>query len=176
MPSRSRKNSSIASCGCTLLVGGVLSVLLWNFLGRPSTADEALDTLRGIDINDFSNILHNITLPDWLRGFNQDPFVGDNTTHAWATDGTGLSLELQNALDDAWTTEFKTAVSDWNKSDVLDLTTKDVEVDRECTPVDGVMKVCNANYGDTGWLGKKQGEMQYISVSIRFFKGRENGN
>lgn len=157
--SRSNNNSSsgccrrILGCGCTLLICGTLSVLLWHFLGRPSSPEEALDKIRDISLDDFNNVLRNITLDDWLRGFNNDPYVGDNTTFAWESDGTGLKLELQNALDEEWHEIFEAAVQDWQESDALSLSTRKVEVDRECKAVEGVMKVCNANYGATGWLG-----------------------
>jgi len=62
-------------------------------------------------------------------------------------------LTLRNALDDTWQDAFEAAVADWRESDALVLTTERVEVDHTCTPVDGVMVVCNANFGATGWVG-----------------------
>jgi hypothetical protein len=56
-------------------------------------------------------------------------------------------------LDDNWQTEFEQAVSDWQESDALVLETERVDVDHTCTPVDGYMVVCNANFGATGWVG-----------------------
>uniref|UniRef100_A0A7S2HGM9 Uncharacterized protein n=1 Tax=Helicotheca tamesis TaxID=374047 RepID=A0A7S2HGM9_9STRA len=67
----------------------------------------------------------------------------------------GLELELWYACDDTWQEEYDAAVLDWEEGtpDTLTLTTVKVDVDNECTPHDGVMKVCNGNYGETGWLG-----------------------
>lgn len=148
----------------TLAVIGAGAYAAWFFLGKPSSdelVDIAIDLgekIKEIDFGDFTDVLENFTgfSPDM---WNEDPFVGDNTTNVWVghTDGEGgLSLELWNALDDTWTSEYEEAISDWNTlctPKVLELTSKEVEMDRECTQADGVMKVCNGNYGETGWLG-----------------------
>jgi len=82
--------------------------------------------------------------------------VGDNTTILWRDfdpGNGGLRLTLLNALDDDWTEEFELAVADWQESDALVLSTERVEVDHTCQSKDGVMVVCNANFGETGWVG-----------------------
>jgi hypothetical protein len=129
----------------TLAILGAGGYVLWYFLGQPSAEDVAT-TFGNIDFGDFSGVLENFTGigPDiW----DSDPFVGDNTTNVWrGTNGEGgLSLELYNALDETWQSEYAEAVGDWNncQPDVVDLSTTDVEVDHTCTQVDGVMKVCN---------------------------------
>jgi len=139
----------------------------WFFLGKPS-GDELLDMAKGvgdkikeIDFGDLTGALENFTgfTPDL---WDEDPFVGNNTTNLWEgyTKGEGgLKLELWNALDDSWTNEYIEAVNDWNTwcdVKVVDLSSKNVEVDHDCTQVTGVMKVCNGNYGETGWLGINQ--------------------
>jgi hypothetical protein len=150
------------SCCVSLAIMGTLAVVLWHFLGRPSK-DEAKEFIGGLDFGDFSNVLNNITDFDWGKFYNEDPFVGDNTTNAWKTEGTGLTLELQNALDDNWQEEFATAVGDWQESDVLTLTTTRVAVDHSCQRVDGVMLVCNGNFGETGWVGINEVEIEFAS-------------
>lgn len=138
--------------------------IAWTYLGEPSldeakdTAQDVVDKIKEIDFGDLTGVLENFTgfTPDL---WNQDPFVGDNSTNVWRghTSGSGgLSLQLLNALDESWQTEYVEAFDDWNNwcdVKVLSLTNEDVEVDNKCTHVDGVMKVCNGNYGDTGWLG-----------------------
>jgi len=62
-------------------------------------------------------------------------------------------LEIWNALDDDWQSLFDTMVAEWNESEALFLTTKRVAVDHNCARVQGVMKVCNANFGDSSFLG-----------------------
>jgi len=152
---------SCISCLVTLAFMGVTAVLLWYFLGQP-TADEAKQFIGDLDFGDFTDVLKNISDVNWGNLYkDEDPFVGDNTTNAWATQGTGLSLELQNALDDIWQQEFEEAVSDWEESEVLTLTTTRVAVDHSCGRVDGVMLVCNGNFGETGWVGINEVEIQY---------------
>lgn len=153
----------ISSCTTLLLVaaGGYVA---WFFLGQP-TPEELLDIAKGvgdkikdIDFGDLTGALENFTgfTPDL---WDEDPFVGNNATNVWQgyTKGEGgLYLELWNALNTSWQTEYSEAVSDWNNwcdTKVLVLTSKRVEIDNACSQVDGVMKVCNGNYGETGWLG-----------------------
>lgn len=148
----------------TLLLVAAGGYAAWFFLGQPS-GDEILDSVKDlgdkikeIDFGDFTDVLENFTgFTEDL--FNEDPFVGDNTTNVWKgyTSGEGgLTLQLLNALDDKWQAEYAEAVGDWNTfcdPKVLVLTSKDVDVDYECSQVPGVMKVCNGNYLETGWLG-----------------------
>eukprot|EP00536_Pseudo-nitzschia_multiseries_P018341 jgi/Psemu1/293451/fgenesh1_pg.2402_\ len=162
-----KKGCSLCRCLSSMLTLAMIGgggYAAWYFLGQPN-ADELVDYAKGlgdkikdIDFGDFTDVLQNFTgfTPEM---WNEDPFVGDNTTNVWTghTKGEGgLTLELWNALDETWQSEYVEAVSDWNtlcKPKVLVLTNKDVELDRECTQADGVMKVCNGNYGETGWLG-----------------------
>jgi len=141
-----------------LFIGGG-GYLIWHFLGRPSTTEELQDALKD-SFDDFSDALDNLTDDAFgdLWNSTDDPSVGsvkDNTTYEWVNSKNGLSLELYNALDDSWQGEYAIAVKDWEEGtpDSLTLSTKKVTVDHGCTPVDGVMKVCNGNYGESGWLG-----------------------
>lgn len=166
MPRKERGCSICRMLSCLLTLGliGAGGYAAWFFLGQPSK-DELLDyakdfgdKIKNIDFGDFTDVLQNFTgfTPEL---WNEDPFVGDNTTNVWEghTSGEGgLTLELWNALDDTWQAEYVEAIADWNEycdPKVLLLTSEDVEVDRECTQENGVMKVCNGNYGETGWLG-----------------------
>lgn len=154
----------LLSIGMSLAVIAAGGYAAWFFLGQP-TGEEILDYAQDVgekvinmDFGDFTDVLKNFTgfSPDF---FNEDPYVGDNTTNVWVghTKGEGgLYLELWNALDESWQNEYNEAVNDWNTNcnpKVLVLTSADVPVDNECTQADGVMKVCNGNYGETGWLG-----------------------
>lgn len=126
---------------------------IWYALGSPNGDD--LSNFDFPDFSDFSGVLDNFT--DFGGGFNNDPFVGDNVTSEWDNGGenNGLELELVNALDDNWQQELVLAVTDWENGDpdALTLTTTKGEVDNDCKAIDGVMKICNGNYGETGWLG-----------------------
>jgi len=160
------------ACSICRMISSLISLALmaagayiaWLYLGEPSldeakdTAQDVVDKIKEIDFGDLTGVLENFTgfTPDL---WDQDPFVGDNSTNVWRghTSGSGgLSLQLLNALDESWQAEYVEAFDDWNNwcdVKVLSLTNEDVEVDNKCTHVDGVMKVCNGNYGDTGWLG-----------------------
>lgn len=170
-----KKNSimcQLSSCICCLILSmGVAAFLLWHFLGRP-TKDDVKDVLNDVfDFGDFKNVLGNLTNTDFGELFDKDPFglttpddndgfFGDDKTHVWETNGNGLQLELQNALDENWYKEFDIAVNDWSQSNALTLKTKQIDIDRNCKPVIGVMKVCNGNYGNTGWLGINEIEIK----------------
>lgn len=69
-------------------------------------------------------------------------------------------MTLLNALDDTWQDEFWDAVSDWQDSPALTLDAERVDVDYDCNRVSGVMVICNANFGDTGWVGINENEIK----------------
>ena len=70
-----------------------------------------------LDFGDFTDVLGNLT-GDYDKLFDQDPFLSDNTTNSWPTNGeTGLTLKMYNALDDTWQDEFDAAISDWENGD-----------------------------------------------------------
>jgi len=164
MAQQRSKLCGLLSC---LSTATLIAVLLWYFLGRPEisslddvkdAAGDLKDKITNADWGDFSDVLEDLT-GDLGDLWDSDPFIGDKTTHSWPTKNgniNGLDLELQNALDETWQDEFSLAVEDWDEGtpDALTLSTKRVAVDyTTCSPVEGVMKVCNANYGETGWLG-----------------------
>lgn len=73
----------------------------------------------------------------------------------WEADGDGLELIIENALDDDWAPYLEEYVAKWDGGipDALNLTISQGDVDEECDPILGKMKVCNSNYGETGWEG-----------------------
>ena len=101
-----------------------------------------------------------------LRNFHaEDPFNVTTPAEAqrWPTNGHGLAITIQNALDSNYYSYFDTAVSDWNsgKPDVLNLTTSvAAQPDSNCSAIEGIIKVCNGNYGATGWYG-----INYVAVT-----------
>lgn len=146
--------SRLCSCAVTLGMLGGIGYALWHFLGKPD-AEDVWDDIRSIDIGD---VLKNLTDIDFTNGWLNDPFLSSNATNEWdnGKDNNGLSLTLWNALDDNWQEEYEAAVQDWENGDpdALTLTTKLVNVDNDaCKQKEGVMRVCNHNAGDTGWLG-----------------------
>jgi hypothetical protein len=140
------------NCLVTLLFLGAGGYLLWHFLGKPD-ANEIGSAFGDFD---FGDVLGNWSGTDLSDLWDEDPFLSDNSTNSWPTEGAGgLELDILNALDDSWATEFGVAVDDWENGDpdCLTLTVQQGDVDHSCSQVDGLMKVCNANFGETGWLG-----------------------
>ena len=73
----------------------------------------------------------------------------------WKNTGSGLSLTLLNSLDVKWDGFFDSAVSDWGAAPSLALSSSKYARPTTiiCNQLSGVMRACNDEYGDTGWLG-----------------------
>lgn len=158
-------------CAAATAVLVACAVCVWKFaLDSPTTWSETkegfgtlLDTAGEKwdewDLANFTDVLDTLDGLDFGGLFQEDPSGGgSNATLVWRDDfvqsnNGGLHLTLRNALDDTWQKEFEYAVSDWQESDSLELSTEQVAVDHTCQRVDGVMVVCNANFGATGWVG-----------------------
>ena len=104
--------------------------------------------------------------------FGHDKLPGVADVQRWETSGfNGLSLTIENALEDKWTPYFTKYVAEWDNGspDALTLTTTRVSVDSSCQAATGVLKVCNGNYGNTDWNGITLNVMQqngYIISSV----------
>jgi hypothetical protein len=141
----------MGTCTCLLATLVVIAAGLGLGLYFGYFTKQDLQDLTGAFSDGFTNIL------------GADPFSGksgggiNGTVYEWVgTNGNGgLTLELLNALDSSWQTFFEQAVSDWDSGtpDALTLTTVTSTPEYECEQVEGVMKVCNGDYGDTGWRG-----------------------
>ena len=156
-----------------IAVIGISGYCIWKYsLGSPTNLSEAQQGFKdlwnaagNVTLDDFKDVLKNgLDGLDFGRFFDNDPSVGDNSTYNWKSEyiqpnNGGLHLTLYNALDDTWQQEFQDAVADWEESPALVLTTERVDVDHNCTRVDGVMVVCNANFGATGWVGINENEI-----------------
>jgi hypothetical protein len=72
----------------------------------------------------------------------------------WARKSNPFTLKVGDNVSSAWDAYLNEAISDWNASIVLDLTkvaggTKP----RNCRATAGRVEVCDATYGNNGWLG-----------------------
>jgi hypothetical protein len=75
----------------------------------------------------------------------------------WARTSNPFTLKLGSNLSSAWSPYLVTTSSDWSQSDVLDTTVVPGGTNpRTCRPTAGRVEVCNASYGNTGWLGVAQ--------------------
>lgn len=76
------------------------------------------------------------------------------STYHWARASNPLTLRLGDNLSSAWDSYLQTTSSDWSVSNVLDTTVvAGTSSQRRCRAASGRVEVCNAAYGNNGWLG-----------------------
>ncbi len=72
----------------------------------------------------------------------------------WAGTANPFNLKLGDNVSSTWDSYLNTTSSDWSLSSVLDTTVVAGSVNpKTCRPVSGKVQVCNAKYGNNGWLG-----------------------
>ena len=74
----------------------------------------------------------------------------------WARTSNPFTLKVNDNLTSIWEPYLSTAQSDWNQSAVLDLNViwqNPLSSARKCASVTGQIEICNASYGQNGWLG-----------------------
>ena len=75
----------------------------------------------------------------------------------WARTANPLTLKINEALSPTWEPYLQTAMNDWATSTVLNFNpTSAVSSNtnaKRCNPIAGQVLVCNAAYGQRGWLG-----------------------
>ncbi|OHA27423.1 MAG: hypothetical protein A3C06_04685, partial [Candidatus Taylorbacteria bacterium RIFCSPHIGHO2_02_FULL_46_13] len=75
----------------------------------------------------------------------------------WARQSNPFTLKLGDNVSSAWDSVLRTASDDWTVSIVLDTTVvAGLSSRRSCKPTNGRVEVCNAKYGNNGWLGIAQ--------------------
>jgi hypothetical protein len=75
----------------------------------------------------------------------------------WARQANPFTLKLGDNVNSTWDPILATTSSDWTQSIVLDTTIVAGGANpRNCRPTDGRDEVCNAAYGNNGWLGVAQ--------------------
>jgi hypothetical protein len=75
----------------------------------------------------------------------------------WARTSNPFTVDLGNNTTSAWSSLLSTASTDWSASSVLDTRIVNSNKNRvTCDATSGRVEVCNADYGDTGWLGVAQ--------------------
>src|SRR5207245_8990157 len=92
----------------------------------------------------------------------------------WARTSNPFTVKLGDNVSGPWDGMIATASSDWSQSNVLDTTivaggTKP----RNCRPTSGQDEICNANYGNTGWLGVAQ---IWITGGVHITQGTVKNN
>jgi hypothetical protein len=76
-------------------------------------------------------------------------------SYHWARTSNPLKLDVMTAISSKWNASVGTSVSDWEQSNVLSLTQKTATGinTKKCSAIPGKVLVCNAAYGQRGWLG-----------------------
>ncbi len=75
-------------------------------------------------------------------------------SYHWARTANPFTLKVGDAVTSQWDAYLDEAISDWNPSSVLDLTkVASTQNPKTCRGTTGRIEVCNAKYGNNGWLG-----------------------
>jgi len=92
----------------------------------------------------------------------------------WARTANPFSLKLGDNVSGLWDSMLVTASSDWSQSSVMDTTVvAGGAKPRNCRPTAGRVEVCNASYGNTGWLGLAQ---IWITGGVHITQGTVKNN
>ncbi|HEX8151587.1 MAG TPA: hypothetical protein VF698_00615, partial [Thermoanaerobaculia bacterium] len=74
----------------------------------------------------------------------------------WARTSNPFTLKLYDNVTPNWEPYVTEAVSDWNRSTILDYNVRwqsPLSSPRKCASSTGVVEICNEAYGQNGWLG-----------------------
>ncbi len=80
----------------------------------------------------------------------------------WARQSDPFTVKLGDNLSSGWKTYLQTASTDWSAhyspwlTDLLTAVVPGQANNRQCRPTSGEVQVCNATYGNNGWLGIAQ--------------------
>jgi len=75
----------------------------------------------------------------------------------WVRTSAQISPPVISIVNSTWASYARTAAADWNRSTVIESPfTQTTGNSRTCKPQAGTILVCNAAYGQTGWLGIAQ--------------------
>ncbi len=79
-------------------------------------------------------------------------------TYHWNKPGSAVVLQLGDNCSGVWDTYLGNAEADWDQSTVLTLSVGagGARSPKQCRPTSGRVEVCNAAYGNNGWLGLAQ--------------------
>lgn len=78
-------------------------------------------------------------------------------SYHWSSPTNALALNVGDNVGSAWDGYLNTAIADWNQSEELNLTKVAGKTrPSNCRPTSGRIEVCNAKYGNNGWLGIAQ--------------------
>eukprot|EP00538_Stauroneis_constricta_P006504 CAMPEP_0119570514 /NCGR_PEP_ID=MMETSP1352-20130426/43646_1 /TAXON_ID=265584 /ORGANISM="Stauroneis constricta, Strain CCMP1120" /LENGTH=739 /DNA_ID=CAMNT_0007620183 /DNA_START=998 /DNA_END=3217 /DNA_ORIENTATION=+ len=148
---RRRRRCIFCWLGIFAAVGITIGALYYFEVLDGDTFDE-LSEWRNDDLVDIDPFGPN---DDTIPSFNASDPTDQATYYRWANEGEGLSMEVVSALDEDWQGIFEVALREWDNGspDSLTLTSSRIAYEYECEGEDGIIKVCNGNYGATKWRG-----------------------
>ncbi len=75
----------------------------------------------------------------------------------WARTTSSFTLKVTDSVTSVWQSSFDTSLNLWSQSNSLNLTVSAVDESsrarKQCRAITGEIRVCNAAYGQNGWLG-----------------------
>lgn len=78
-------------------------------------------------------------------------------SYHWARTTSSFNLQVIDSVSPDWDAHLNASVSQWSSSTVLNLVETSADDNsrtrKRCPAVSGQMRVCNAAYGNNGWLG-----------------------
>jgi len=74
-------------------------------------------------------------------------------SYHWARTSNPFTLQVVDTTSSTWRTHVNAAVADWTQATPFNLVGSTGNADRRCKALTGRVKVCNASYGNNGWLG-----------------------
>ncbi|OGJ61488.1 hypothetical protein A3C37_04155 [Candidatus Peribacteria bacterium RIFCSPHIGHO2_02_FULL_53_20] len=77
-------------------------------------------------------------------------------SYHWARTSNPFTVKLGDNLSAAWDPYLATTSADWSVSAVLDTNIVTGQGRKNCRATNGRVEVCNAKYGNNGWLGIAQ--------------------
>jgi hypothetical protein len=104
-------------------------------------------------------VMRKLILLTGITFFLSAPINADHTwsTYHWARTTPSFDLILVNSTTTDWDSYVTAAVGDWSLSQVVSLAENSgdtsMKTRRQCRPPDGQVRICNLDYGQTGWLG-----------------------
>lgn len=103
------------------------------------------------------NIRAGVATVAMVIGFAAYLSAGHDWGYHWARSSNPFTLKLGDNVTPAWDARLDEAIADWSASSVLNLTkVAGGTRAKNCRPTSGRIEVCNARYGNTGWLGLAQ--------------------
>jgi hypothetical protein len=91
--------------------------------------------------------------------------VTANASHSWngyhwARTANPFTVKVIDSMTSSWDDNLAVALSDWGASSVLNVSKQagddNTRTRKRCRAVSGQVRVCNATYGNNGWLGIAQ--------------------